>query len=268
MFIEPPPQWATQYLRSRLQIPDFDYADLHHILQSAADIMFEDRGRAEQALTTTVFREWLLSPESAKLLIHGDFGVTNKVSPFTVLCATVLQVFRVTAGYIGLAFFCGLHLQGDEIQGPSVMIRSLVTQLLRQYPRQAIDPDAAIDLDAVAERSIEHLCELFVFLVRQLPPTVTVFCVVDGVNEYEDEDYFDELDQVIVALLNLMDGENRSGARIKLLLASPQPTTIVRQIFDDEPGILLHMQSVPLVEEAVPTSPLRERLLSDNRHQS
>lgn len=43
-------------------------------------------------------------------------------------------------GVISLVFFCGRHLEMDKYQGAEDMVRSLVAQLLRQFPFPTVHP--------------------------------------------------------------------------------------------------------------------------------
>lgn len=69
------------------------------------------------------------------------------------------------------------------------------------------------------------------------------------------------MDAVIMTLLGVVgEGNQRMRAKLKLLLTSPQPTVEVRQAFDEEPGTLLHMSQMPLVEDGVGFARLQEQL--------
>ena len=196
-----PPHWTPRELWSRLRIPNIDEEDLYNVSNRAGQILYEDRGRAEQVIGTTEFRDWFLDSNSTKLLIHGDFDTMDDVSPFSVLCATLHHAFRSTQGVIGLVFFCGCHIIRDEYFGGAVMIRSLIAQLLRQFPFAAIEGDfgSVIDLD-----NTNQLCHYFIQLIRRLPSNMTVFCLIDGIKEYEREDYLHGMDDVIYSLLDLV----------------------------------------------------------------
>ncbi|KAI1748401.1 hypothetical protein F4782DRAFT_534505 [Xylaria castorea] len=244
-----PPPWTPRELWSRLHIPNFDETDLQHILHNAGDTILEDRDRAEQVLATQHFRAWIVSPNSAKLLVHGDFADTaaanRPVSPFSVLCATVVKALRLSVAegkVISLVFFCGCHLANGEYSGGGAMMRSLIAQLLRQFPAVSIESDPGVVIQEVERGDLKQLCALFVYLVRRLPARMTVFCLIDGINECESEEYLHSMDAVVLALLFLVNESTTRPwmAKFKLLLMSPQPTVEVRQVFD-EPGALLHM---------------------------
>lgn len=236
------------------------------MLRNAGETLPEERGRAEQVLTTPLFRAWMVGPGSAKLLVHGDFdsdtAASRPVSPFSVLCATVVKALRLpspsssaagggTGKFVSLVFFCGCHFAyDDEYRGGGAMIRSLVAQLLRQFPADSIEPDPGVAMQEVERGDVAQLCRLFVYLVRRLPARMTVFCLIDSINEYESEEYLHGMDAVVLELLGLVDESATAPgkAKFKLLLMSPRPTVAVRQVFDYQPGALLHMAQLPMLE--------------------
>lgn len=248
--------WTPRDLWLRVGIPNIDEADLQKVLNRAADIDFSDRGRAQQMISTQHFRHWMLTHNSAKLLVHGDFENTSRTSPFSILAATVTQGFRSSPGIINLVFFCGQHLLDEEHHGGKAMIRSLIAQLLRQYPFPAIAPPSGMSMEDIHSANIKQLCTLFTFLIQQLSPQTTIFCLIDSINEYEREEYIHGMDDVIYAMLGLVGGNSR--ASFKLLLLSPRPTVEVRKAFDGEDGTLLHMQQLPVIEDVVGAAQLQE----------
>ncbi|KAJ2989594.1 hypothetical protein NUW58_g3394 [Xylaria curta] len=260
--------WTPGELWSHLRTPDLDDDDLQRILHNVGEIILEDRGRAEQVISTPHFHDWATSPSSTKLLVHGDFDSTaaanRGMSPFSMLCAIMVKALRLSLAegeIISLVFFCGCHLVDDVYRGGRAMIRSLLAQLLRQFPAGSIEPDSGLVMQEVERGDISQLCRLFVYLVRQLPPRMTVFCLIDGIGEYESEEYLHGMDLVVMTILELVDESATSGrAKIKLLLLSPQPTVEVRKVFDQEPGVLLHMAQIPTLEAGVSFARIQEQL--------
>ncbi|KAI0468397.1 hypothetical protein F4859DRAFT_490319 [Xylaria cf. heliscus] len=263
-----PPPWTPYDLLSRLYIPDLDEADIQHILRNAGETILEDRGRAEQVLATPHFRAWIMSPGPSKLLVHGDFAdsaaANRPLSPFSVLCATVVKALRLSGAEgktISLVFFCGCHLVDNEYSGGGVMIQSLIAQLLRHFPAANIESDPGVSMQDIERGDVTLLCRLFAYLVRRLPARMTVFCLIDGINEYESEEYLHTMDEVILALLGLAnEGNSPWRAKFKLLLMSPRPTVEVRQVFDQEPETLLHMAQLPMLEGGVSLMRIQEHL--------
>lgn len=254
--------WTPQELWSRLHIPNIDEIDLTKANNITADIICSDRGRAEQMIGTPEFHHWTTSPRSSRLLVHGDFDHAEHTSPFTILCATIVEGLRASRGVISLVFFCGYHLQRDEYYGGTAMIRSLIAQLLRQFPASSIAPDPDFSMSEIEHGSEDQLGRLFIHLVRQLPMGTTIFCLIDGIKEYEREEYLHGMDEVIFSLRKLVD--EGSPANFKLLLTSPRPTVEVKNIFDDEPGMLLHMQRLPLIEEGIGSTRLEDSMIFEH----
>ncbi|KAK7423573.1 hypothetical protein QQX98_001031 [Neonectria punicea] len=156
------------------------------------------------------------------------------------------MAFRRSSRIVSLVFFCGCHLLRDECHGGAAMILSLVAQLLQQVPSHIVPLDPGMPLDAIGSGDIQHLCRLFVHLMRQLPPGMTVFCLIDGIDVYEREEYFQGMAEVVRFLLALVkEGNQAPGGRFKLLLTSPNTTLIVRKEFDPEPETLLHLAGLP-----------------------
>ena len=117
------------------------------------------------------------------------------------------------------------------------MMRSLLAQLLRLFPYATVVPLPKISLQDIEGGDILKICELFSHIVRHLPLGTSVFSVIDGINEYEREEYLHTMDKVIFSLLELI--KEGSAAHFKLLLTSPRPTEDVRNVFDER-GTLLH----------------------------
>ncbi|KAM0424977.1 hypothetical protein ACHAPT_009778 [Fusarium lateritium] len=255
------PDLTPRELWFRLRIPNFDETDLQQMISRADEIFHQDQGRAQQVLTSQLFRNWLNSPNSSKLLVHGDFRTAVDVSPFSTLCAVSAHAFRESGRFISLVFFCGRHLAWDEHHGGAVMMRSLIAQLLRQFPWQYLPSDAQMFIQGMDLGNVESLCRLFTDLIGQLPPQRPVICIIDSVNLYETDDYLDGLESVILSLLNVIDESSRgTGPPLKLFLTSPWPTSEVRRVFDLDPNSLLHMESLPRAGHNLGVAGLREQL--------
>ncbi|KAL2799441.1 hypothetical protein BJX66DRAFT_240797 [Aspergillus keveii] len=119
------------------------------------------------------------------------------------------------------------------------MLRSLIDQLLAQYDfdiryfQHPIDPSCTQD----------ELLVLFDWLIRQLPRSQTLCCVIDGVALLEREELEDESLPVIAKLVQLV-GDRSINTSIKLLLTSTPPTTIVRGVFEDV-DLILNVNALP-----------------------
>lgn len=220
-------------------------------MSRAGSLLFEDRGRAEQLIGTRQFGNWVLDQDMNKLLVHGDFDTENSISPFSVLCTSLIQALRPRSGLITLVFFCGCHLKPhDEYPGPITMIRSFIAQILEQHPFTPDNLANEVNLAGVEAGDIPQLCKLFACLARQLPATTTVFCIIDGVQFYERDQYWKDMDEVLCCLFELAEDDDKEmRATLKILLTSPKPTRRVRKVFDIGTS-LLTMAAIPRSEQS------------------
>lgn len=255
-----------------LNVPETDQTDITEVLNAEYQTRNTGRSRANQIVTTNQFRGWILTPtSSSQLFIQGDFRseTTYYVSALSLFCATFSQALRTRERYISLVFFCGLHVEDygnhsspNEL-GVQAMIRSLISQLLRGYvskfpawfPAQGIATD--VDLERARCGDIHQLCRLFGWLVRNLPEGNTVVCLIDGIFNYETDEYEEDMVAVMDYILRLSRSEpERSGSRgaaLKVLVTSPLNTYRVQGMFmeieedDQEDSSILHMTGIPSV---------------------
>ncbi|KAK1637798.1 hypothetical protein BDP81DRAFT_347230 [Colletotrichum phormii] len=254
--------WLPRDILVRLRITNIDEEDLRHVAESTELVLHEDRGRAQHILGTSQFRNWMASNHSAKLLIHGDFRSSMDISPLSVICTLLTHTFRGYGnGFIGLVFFCGRHMAWNQYRGGLAMVRSLIAQIIRQFHFQHVKPGPGVFLEDIESDDVSILCDIFSFLIRQLPPKMVVFCLVDGICLYETEEYLHGMDAVVLSLVRLVE-EGGYGGRptIKLLITSPQPTVEVRQVFDQDPESLLHMHELPVSGDGMSSASLQEQL--------
>ncbi|KAK7911809.1 hypothetical protein PG985_014290 [Apiospora marii] len=245
-------------LLSHLVTPPLDEVDLQDVLYNAGESILEHRERAEQMMATRELHDWMTSPGSYRLLVHGNFDSTDaidrRVTPLSVLCATLARTLRVTRESsdgirISLVFFCGLHRRNDAFNGGVAMIRSLAQQLIEYFPASTIELDPWLDLRKLEHGDLNELCGLFMCLMHRLPPRVTVFCIIDAIQEYENPVHLPEMLAVIMTLVTLVNECSRptGGGILKLLLVSPSETRELRREFEAVPGGLLHMEQLPSV---------------------
>jgi hypothetical protein len=243
-----PVAWSPRDLYRKLQLPNIDEAHMMKACNNIADITYAQRNRAEQVVATPEFRAWFTYRCSTRLLVHGDFGCTGQTSPLSIVCATVVQGLRASRAHqtVSLVFFCGYNMQRNAYCGGVGMIISLIAQLLYQFPAPTVRIDPARVEDTIRNGSAQELCRLFAHLIRLLPPRTAVFCLIDGIQEYEKRDYLESMADVVLALQDLVDGG--SAAEFKLLLTSPNPTMYVKTGFSVAARNLLNMQGMPFVE--------------------
>ncbi|KAM0263544.1 hypothetical protein ACHAQJ_001163 [Trichoderma viride] len=249
---------------------NLDKTDLDIVKDESYRIPRKFRARAEQVTRTFQFREWIVTPNSRRLLIHGELSrqslTTWHVSPLSHFCAMLVRMLRVREKYISLVFFCGCHVEPEDgnIGGPAMM-KSLLAQLLRQVPFESMSLDETMGLDCLgrSDCSISKLCDLFAHLVhRQLRRDYTLVCIIDGIGYYETDEF--ELDVLVVMKMLLQlskesyhddsDGELSYGD-VKILVTTPFSTDAIQELFNDEDGSsemsFLSMSGLPGVNEYV-----------------
>ncbi|KAI1074234.1 hypothetical protein F5B20DRAFT_564200 [Whalleya microplaca] len=170
--------------------------DLEVVIQERTWLGEQAYGAAQSLLQTQQFRSWLLDAGSSLLVVNGcNLAHCNKtISAMSVLVVDIISSLLEPSKDLQhpvkvIYFFCGLH--GDEQEGPVMMMRSLIMQLLlilRPYPslnlsfinnEQWIHDLQAGHLEALLS-TLRHLCQ-------QIPSYLTVYCFVDGVSFYESE---------------------------------------------------------------------------------
>ncbi|KAK8062741.1 hypothetical protein PG997_014838 [Apiospora hydei] len=213
-----PVQWTKTELLSHLAAPLLDEVDLQNVLFNSGEAILEHRERAEQVMATRELRDWMTTRGSYRLHVHGNFDSTDaidrRVTPLSVLCATLVRTLRVNSESvdgicISLVFFCGLHRREDAYSGGVVMIRSLAQQLVEHFPAPTIELDPRLDIAKLEHGDLIELCRLFMCLMYKLPPEVTVFCLIDGVQEYERSEHLPDMMTVVMTLTTLVNECNR-----------------------------------------------------------
>lgn len=235
-----------------LGVPDILAADLQRLEEKRkVQVPEPEQARAEQLIRTKQIREWLTSPISSQLLIHGNYDHRAYISGLSLFCKSLTDTLSERAPrFIPLTFFCGLHTEPLLVAhtGGRGLIQSFLYQLLRhgefhQHPSGGIPvPKAA--LDDIQDGDIDTLCNLFVTLVHMLPNTVTLFCIIDGVLYYERPEFVHDMEKVLMVILQLSNDDGRGivQAPVKVLLTSPTRTRVVRAPFPDE--LILSMEGM------------------------
>ncbi|RFU80454.1 hypothetical protein TARUN_1747 [Trichoderma arundinaceum] len=231
---------------------DLDKTDLNTVKEYRYRIPRKFRARAEQVTQTLQFRNWVVTPNSCRLLIHGELpqqGLTiGHISPLSHFCAMLVQMLRARDKYISSIFFCGSHVeQEDGNIGGIAMMKSLLVQLLQQLPFESIPLDGTVDWNCLEknEWSISQICDLFVHLIRsRLHRDYTFACIIDGIGHYETDELEPDVLFAMKALFQLSK-ETRQDSKVgetsygdvKILVTTPFSTDAVQRLFfDDESG--------------------------------
>lgn len=216
---------------------------------------FSEKGLAQAAYLseTKPFRQWLQDLQSDHILVDGhcenhSIGTTSSMSVF---CASLIQSLldraeqriNTQSPNIVLYFFCGQHRYDEgPLAGPQGLIRSLTTQLILAWPNQFPDPDLRFLSSLLHGRAygveedleVGVVCRIFHALSRQLPPSSTVHCIIDGIQYFETSigGWTEAICEVVDCLRRCCSYNIRNAPRatVKVLLASAGRSTEVREI--------------------------------------
>ncbi|EXJ72273.1 uncharacterized protein A1O5_04777 [Cladophialophora psammophila CBS 110553] len=233
-----------QDLLDWINIPNVADSDLKFINEKRQiRVPMNEQARAEQLIQVRQLKDWMVSPTSSQLLIHGDYQGKQDISGLSLFCSSLAQSLVARAPqYIPLVFFCGLHTDRnvDDYTGGLAIIQNFICQLLCQFDfdKKLLAND--VGEDRIRDGDIGKLCSLFELLVKQLPSTVVLFCLIDGIVYYERKEFVNDLGLVLVTLLKI--SEQSDQAAVKVLVTSPTVTTSVRKPFPHD--LILSMASM------------------------
>lgn len=255
----PPPQpteapaleWyiSQDTLRCMIDTFDLDLADIAFVMDKKELLPAKDKARAEQIIHTELFQNWIVAASSAKLLVHWDFHrpkTIAEVSPLSIFCMTMAHALRAKDRFVSTLWFCGRHIDHSEPgarTGGRVMLLSLIDQLLRQFQFDTRPLHNDIDLGSLQDGNLEALIMLLSLLVRQLPPTITLFFIVDATVLFEREEFEAEALPVFLSLIRLV-ADTSVMASVKVFFTSTPGTDIVRGAFEEE-DLILNVDSLP-----------------------
>ncbi|KAK3983790.1 hypothetical protein QBC44DRAFT_391456 [Cladorrhinum sp. PSN332] len=218
-----------------------DLEDLSYIREHKARLPARQLSQAEQAINTVLFRNWITSASSSRLLVQWNDTRPNSssISPLSVFCATLISNLRFSppgSNFISATWFCSLHIDPaihSHIGGRAMLI-SIIQQILRQHTFDTRGLNSVYP-----QASISELLGLLEALVQRLPQTVTLYFITDGAVFYERDEVCDEATQVLVGLIRIVCSGG-SQATVKLLLSSMPGTSDVRGAFEDD-GLILEV---------------------------
>ncbi|KAF4959593.1 hypothetical protein FSARC_10679 [Fusarium sarcochroum] len=225
--------------------------ELGYILRRYHDFSITALARAKYLLETQRFRRWFMSADSDILLVDGHCSDQSigRLAPTSLTCAGLVKTFIDQASTseslllpqtprIVLYFFAGQHIDSSNgLYGPHGLIRSLVDQLLRQWPdEEFLDLRLPKDGPGTWSFSTAYLCYIFEQLVCQLSSNSPICCVIDGISYFETSlnDWVHDLTDIINCFLVCRDEKSAYEGRgtIKFLLVSPDKSTRIRHLVD------------------------------------
>lgn len=251
MWLPPPNRPTPTYtwylsqdaLRWMIKIPDADLIDISFIHNRKSSLSTKDIAQAEQIVHSQVFRNWIVSPNSAKLMVHWDIQPPKTIagiSSLSLFCSTLTQGLRTKQHMLSVLWFCGRHIDtseaGEHVGGHS-MLASIIDQLLRQHTFDTRSLSSSFNMARLQQNDYDELLGLLDWLVKELPNTMTLFCIVDGVALFERGEYWERSAPVFLKMVNLSN-DPTVPAVVKVLFTSTPGTDMVRGAFEQEDLIL------------------------------
>lgn len=207
--------------------------DLRKVLRANPDVT--DSETALSIIVEPGFKGWQSEGTSTMLFVDTQIpSISNRhVSAVTLVSSNLIQSLQDRPEATTIYFFCGHHTAPDcRTRGPQGMMRSLIAQLLRLYSSR-LDFISARLRQQLEALNIRGLCECFSRLVKQLPTTTVLFCVIDSINFFEGRELWEGCRHAIESLQELVD-DTELGALFLLLVTSPTRTRYVSDMFPPE----------------------------------
>ncbi|OIW24490.1 hypothetical protein CONLIGDRAFT_648639 [Coniochaeta ligniaria NRRL 30616] len=226
------PHRQRRALLSRLDYdPDAVATDVETNYRLGSDLSIEDQERSLFVIQSTKLADWVWSRHSTSLVVNGGARRVTRKSALSFACARIVYVLdqiqaplvRDTGipAIISLHFFCGQHVRREQSwESPAGVVSSLLAQLLTQC-REA-DLSRATKMGDFDGREIEEVWARFEKVLGRLPAGATVFCVVDALSFYVDDDETAEDAEFLVRrLVELASEGSKKRPVFRLLLTAP-----------------------------------------------
>jgi hypothetical protein len=236
-------------LRRMVKSSDADLVDASFVDDKKSFLAGIEIVQAEQVIHNQLFRNWIVSPTSAKIMVHWNFKLPKTfadISPLSVFCSTITRGLRTKQNILSVLWFCGRHIsigEAGEQVGAHSMLRSLIDQLLRQHTFDTRSLSSTFNMAKVQQNDYDELMDLLEWLVRALPNTVTLFYVVDGVVLFERKEYWEQSAPLFLKVIQLANDLNVSAV-VKVLFTSTPGADIIRGAFEQE-NLILEVGSLP-----------------------
>lgn len=192
-------------------------------------------------MKSAALARWIRSERSSVLVINSHSSGVKRKSGLSFLSARLVysldkirfddeSELRTVARpeIVPIHFFCGQHLYNDNSEtweSPTGVINSLLAQLVHQCTD--IDPSRStgsriIDID---NSDVGDVFEHFRLSIKQLPPNFVVFCIVDAMSFYTNNDEVSKparhLLKYLLKLARTSKKDSKNRAVFKLLLTAP-----------------------------------------------
>ena len=178
-----------------------------------------EKSRVSWLVDNAALRSWITSPSSNLFLINGNETHHERTSPISAYCGMLTRALCSQVPRIVLFWYCSLNVN-DNIAG---MLRNLIGQLL-----DYVEADKSLSksikkvwyMDFVPDDQT-MLFGLFKKILKHQLRLTSVFCILDGVSFYEDNDRAQNFGNLVEDLTALVRDARKSRSIFKVLLTSP-----------------------------------------------
>lgn len=214
---------TQDYLNNMLAVdPRGALNDIQITMRQGMSLDPSCQGQAYTLMRNSKFNTWLKSRGAQVLLVDGNSNsiALCRISPISLLCATLARSLEDVQSAICVQFFCGLHTSSyDSLSGPQGLVRSLISQLLSFGNFDLAFINTRTSRDRIQSYELDHLCELFRELLHQIPIDVTVFCIIDSISLYERHEWNHDICFVVRKLREITEAVELNAV-FKLFIAS------------------------------------------------
>ncbi|KAK4651589.1 hypothetical protein QC762_602270 [Podospora pseudocomata] len=200
--------------------------DIATSLRSVWQVPVSDQDRLVAAIQSPKLQSWIMETTSSALFLN--FNATRNHHTTSFVAAKLANSIQ-SSSVLVVTFFCGPHTDRrseDPDFGVTGMMRCLISQLLLTYPNFGLHTLRQIqekDMD-----DVEDLCEIFYLLVAQLPRHKALFCILDSVTNFEDNNILRvESEMAMGQLMEIITWTAEYGCCFKLLLTSPRNSRVL-----------------------------------------
>ena len=203
----------------------------------------EDMHIPEGILAGPKFTHWVANEMSGSLFLEGGqaLAIRGRYAALSLMSCLVVECVKVKEAAMTMQHFCKLHNSSkDSLQGPQGMVRSLISQVL-----YFLGPKTQLGLtpsrkfrEKLESHNLRALCECFAQIVRKADADTVLFCVIDGINEFEKHATAEDCRFVINELQDMVQ-EFEHGPIFKLFITSPVRSKFVGNMFNPQSRLLL-----------------------------
>ncbi|KAM0254282.1 hypothetical protein ACHAQJ_006922 [Trichoderma viride] len=238
MMVQPIPTTHEQLLSQLHSDQRAVRFDMTSIYELGPKLSRDNQERSMFLIKAPKLTAWMESEHSAVLLVNGNTRRAERQSGLTFVCARLAFAFegiRSSAEsthanwprILPLYFFCGEHASCDySWETPSGVLDSILGQLLTHMKSNGLSLDLAkvTTLDKSNQKGVKEAFQCFKQVLAQLPANTTVFCIIDALSVYlNDNRTAQDAEQLMHRLLKLvLAKKHKNRCVFKLLLTAPK----------------------------------------------